>query len=138
MIDYDTPILDDATQPPKNVQVVTLPSLTYQVVNGRIIGKIDGKDAMLQAIDKIVKTERFVFNIYSDQYGNDFAELIGKEMPYVKAELTRMFDEAFKADDRIDSVTVNSIKQTSQNKILVNLTVETMFGNSMTDSEVMI
>lgn len=59
-------------------------------------------------------------------------------MPYVKAELTRMFDEAFKADDRVDSVTVNSIKQTSQNKILVNLTVETMFGNSMTDSEVMI
>lgn len=138
MIDYDTPILDDATQPPQNVQVVTLPSLTYQVVNGRIIGKIDGKDAMLQAIDKIVKTERFVFNIYSDQYGNDFAELIGKEMPYVKAELTRMFDEAFKADDRVDSVTVNSIKQTSQNTILVNLTVETMFGNSMTDSEVMI
>ena len=94
MVDFDTPILDDTTQPVNDVQVVTLPSLTYQVVNGRILGKIDGIEAMLQAVNKILRTDRFVFTIYSDQYGNDLSELIGKELPYVKAELGRFFDEA--------------------------------------------
>jgi hypothetical protein len=60
---------------------VTAPSLTYRVINGRIVGMIDGQDAARQAIDKILRTERFVWPIYDDQYGNDLAELLGKEMP---------------------------------------------------------
>ncbi len=136
MVDFDTSILDDTTQPVNDVQVVTLPSLTYQVVNGRILGKIDGMEAMLQAVNKILRTDRFVFTIYSDQYGNDLSELIGKELPYVKAELGRVFDEALKADDRVDSVEVNSVTQTGRNTLLVNLTVTTMFGDATVESEV--
>lgn len=136
MIDYDTPVLDDTMPLNSDVQVVTLPSATYQVINGRILGKIDGKEAMLQAIDKILRTDRFVWTIYSDQYGNDFSELIGQEMAYVKAELERMYDEALKGDDRVDDVMINSVTQTSRNMLLVNLTVRTMFGNATAESEV--
>ncbi|CUW12203.1 MULTISPECIES: DUF2634 domain-containing protein [Leuconostoc] len=136
MIDYDTPVLDDTMPLNSDVQVVTLPSTTYQVINGRILGKIDGKEAMLQAIDKILRTDRFVWTIYSDQYGNDFSELIGQEMAYVKAELERMYEEALKGDDRVDDVMINSVTQTSRNMLLVNLTVTTMFGDATAESEV--
>ena len=47
------------------------PTLTFQIANGRIRNKFDGLGAMVQAVDKILKTERFVFPIYTDQYGND-------------------------------------------------------------------
>ena len=136
MVDYDTPILDDVTQSVNDLQVVTLPSLTYQVVNGRILGKTDGIKSMVQAINKILRTDRFVFTIYSDQYGNDLSELIGKELPYVKAELGRVFDEALKADDRVDNAEINSVTQINRNTLLVNLTVTTMFGDATVESEV--
>ncbi|MEX0380473.1 DUF2634 domain-containing protein [Leuconostoc sp. MS02] len=136
MVDYDTPILDDVTQSVNDLQVVTLPGLTYQVVNGRILGKTDGIKSMVQAINKILRTDRFVFTIYSDQYGNDLSELIGKELPYVKAELGRVFDEALKADDRVDNAEINSVTQINRNTLLVNLTVTTMFGDATVESEV--
>lgn len=138
MIDYDVPILDDTTKPAKDVSVVTLPSLTYKVKDGRIIGKIDGAEAMFQAIHKIIQTERFVFPIYSDQYGHDLAELIGKEMPYVRAEVGRMFSEALKADDRVDDVTINDIIQVSRNSLYVEITVSTMYGEIKTEGEVIV
>jgi hypothetical protein len=41
------------------------PTLTFQIANGRIRNKFDGLGAMVQAVDKILKTERFVFpNLY--------------------------------------------------------------------------
>lgn len=138
MIDYDTPVKDDVVQTANDIEIITLPSLTYRVVDGRISGKIDGLDAMRQAIEKIFSTDRFVLPIYSDQYGNDLSELLGKEMPYVKADLGRVFDEALKADDRVDAVEINSVTQSSRDTLIVVLTVSTMFGDIKTESEVIV
>ncbi|MEE6715776.1 DUF2634 domain-containing protein [Schleiferilactobacillus harbinensis] len=115
---------------------VTAPSLTYRVINGRIVGMIDGQDAARQAIDKILRTERFVWHIYDDQYGNDLAELLGKEMPYVKAEVQRMLMEALKADDRVNDVRVDKIEQTGSDELSVFATVTTQFGLLNIESEV--
>jgi phage baseplate assembly protein W len=115
---------------------VTAPSLTYRVINGRIAGMVDGQDAARQAIDKILRTERFVWPIYDDQYGNDLAELLGKEMPYVKAEVRRMLVEALKADDRVNDVQINKIEQTGSDELSVFATVTTQFGLLNIESEV--
>lgn len=115
---------------------VTAPSLTYRVINGRIVGMIDGQDAARQAIDKILRTERLVWPIYDDQYGNDLAELLGKEMPYVKAEVRRMLMEALKADDRVNDVRVDKIEQTGSDELSVFATVTTQFGLLNIESEV--
>ena len=48
-------------EPIEEIELITLPSFTYAIKNGRIIGKLDGKDAMLQAIDKLLRTRRFIF-----------------------------------------------------------------------------
>jgi hypothetical protein len=138
MVDYDTPVKDDVVQTVNDIEIITLPSLTYRVIDGRISGKIDALDAMRQAIEKIFSTDRFVLPIYSDQYGNDLSELLGKEMPYVKADLGRVFDEALKADDRVDAVEINSVTQSSRDTLIVVLTVSTMFGDIKTESEVIV
>lgn len=136
-MEEDIEILDDSIiEEDDDIEEITLPSLTYQVSNGRIIGNIDGLDAMRQAIDKLLRTERFIFEIYSDQYGNDLDELIGKEYEYVEADIARVLDEAILGDDRVDSVEVTSISQQSSNSLLANVSVATMFGTITTGVEV--
>lgn len=119
-----------------SIEEVTLPTLTYQVVNGRVQGMIDEQIAMRQAIDKILRTERFVFPIYDDQYGNDFIELIGKDMPYAKNEVQRMINEALFGDDRVVNVNVDDIEEVDAASLEVKVTVETIFGDFDTEVEV--
>lgn len=139
LLEAEVELLDDVVNlADDDIEEITLPSLTYEVINGRIIGKIDGSLAMRQAIEKILLTDRFVWEIYSDQYGNDLSELIGKELPYVKAELGRMIEEALKGDDRVDDVAINDIQQTERDTLLANVTVSTMYGNITVNSEVIV
>ncbi|WP_125607251.1 DUF2634 domain-containing protein [Lapidilactobacillus bayanensis] len=119
-----------------SIEEVTLPTLTYQVVNGRVQGMIDEQTAMRQAIDKILRTERFVFPIYDDQYGNDFIELIGKDMPYAKNEVQRMINEALLGDDRVVNVNVDDIQEIDASSLEAKVTVETIFGDFDTKVEV--
>ena len=64
------------------------PTLTFKVENGRIRGKVDEQAGMVQAVDKILQTERLVYPIYTEQYGNDFNDLIGKVWVMPKLKLT--------------------------------------------------
>ncbi|AYJ38869.1 DUF2634 domain-containing protein [Lactiplantibacillus paraplantarum] len=118
------------------VEEVTLPSRTYQVVDGHIVGMVDDYDAMVQAVDKVMRTERFVFPIYSDQYGNDFSELLGKSFDYATVEVERMLQEALQADDRVDDVVVESIVQVNATTLDITATVETVYGTMSVEKEV--
>ena len=106
-------------------------SLTYKVENGRILGRIDSLEAVHQAVIKILLTDRFVFEIYSDQYGNDLNDLIGNDIPFVKTAVENVIKEALLSDDRIDSV-----EQTDRQTLSVFLTVSTLFGNFEIEKEV--
>ena len=112
------------------------PTLTFKVENGRIRGKVDKQDAMIQAVDKILRTERLVYPIYSDQYGNDLNDLIGKDMAYAKVEVDRMVKEALLADDRVTDVQINEINQIDSDMLPVKVTCITVYGDINIDSEV--
>lgn len=114
----------------------TLPSRTYLVKNGRIQSMTDGRKAMIQAIDKILRTERFVFPIYTEDYGNDFNELLGKEFDYAEVEVERMLEEAMYADDRVTDVRVDDVQKMNSTTLMVSGTVETIFGTVPIESEV--
>ncbi|MDR0300616.1 MAG: DUF2634 domain-containing protein [Streptococcaceae bacterium] len=111
-------------------------SRTYKVENGRILGMIDEVDAIRQAVYKILVTERFIFEIYSDQYGHDLNDLIGKEMPMVKTALGSVIKEAFQSDDRIDDVSIDEITQTDSNTLNVAIAVSSFFGAIQIKKEV--
>lgn len=114
------------------------PSKTYRVVNGRILTMTDGREAMIQAIDKILRTERFVYPIYDDQYGNDLEQLFGKSFAYAIVEVERMVKEALLSDDRVLSVNIASIEQVDKNILKVTGSCTTIFGQVPIGNEVRI
>ncbi|WP_307855861.1 DUF2634 domain-containing protein [Lactococcus formosensis] len=89
-----------------------------------------------QSVIKILLTDRFVFEIYSDQYGNDLNDLIGKDIPFVKTAVENVIKEALLSDDRIDDVTIDSVEQTDRQTLSVSFTVSTLFGNFEIEKEV--
>ena len=112
------------------------PTLTFKIENGRIRGKVDEKQAMAQAVNKILETERLIYPIYSDQYGNDLNDLIGKDMGYAKVEAERMIKEALLADDRVVEVDIDEVTEISRDTLEIKGTCVTVYGNIGIDSEV--
>lgn len=74
---------------------------TYQLLETKIEGHVDGLEGLKQAIYKILATEQYEYSIYDFTYGIAWKELIGEERPYVRAEMRRMIEEALLQDDRI-------------------------------------
>ncbi|WP_283680333.1 DUF2634 domain-containing protein [Lentilactobacillus sp. Marseille-Q4993] len=132
----DESLEDEVDADVDEVEEETLPTLTFRVRNGRIVDMCDELEAMVQAVDKILKTERFVYPIYDDQYGNDLPELFGKDFDYAKVEVERMIVEALAADDRVNDVTISKIEQTDSTSLLVEGDCITVYGTVPFDSEV--
>lgn len=106
------------------------PSLTYRLdyFTKRIDGKIDGKVAVTQAIEKILATERFAYVIYSGQYGVELEALIGKNTNYVVSVLRNKLQDALTADDRVYGISSFEIKELSVDHIYAVFTVNTSYG----------
>ncbi|TLQ29503.1 DUF2634 domain-containing protein [Lentilactobacillus parabuchneri] len=98
----------------------------------------DGKDAMLQAIDKLLQTVRFAYPIYDEDYGHDLEDLLGKELPYTQTEVKRLLTEALEADDRVLDVEVQDIVPDTKGFLTVTALVTTIYGEISISPEVMI
>lgn len=104
------------------------PNKTYKLdfSRGRCRGFIDGREAMEQAVFKMLNTRRFAHLIYSDDFG--FESLIGYEQLFVRGELPRRIEEALLQDDRITSIedmTLEFIKD----KAYISFTAKTVYGD---------
>ena len=86
-----------------------LPSKTYRLDldKGRIVGKVDGLEAVNQAIRKAIITPRFKCLIYDSQYGSELENaIITKDATreYIRATAARFIKDALLPDTRILSV----------------------------------
>lgn len=114
----------------------TDPSLTYRLNEDYTIsGLIDGSEAIRQAVEKILRTERYENLVYSWDYGSEMNDLSGQEIEYVIPELKRRIQEALEQDDRIESVdsfafTVN------ERSIHAGFVVHSIFGDMDAETEV--
>lgn len=59
-------ILDEDVE----VEEIIEPTKTYKIKDNRIVGFADGKEALKQAIQLILGTERYEYLIYSWNYGS--------------------------------------------------------------------
>lgn len=84
------------------------PLKTYGIdfVNGELGGTVDGMTAIKQFVVKAIKTARFRFTIYDDDYGSEIEDLIGSDASaeLLDTEVPRVIEEALLYDDRIDDV----------------------------------
>ncbi|WP_368251401.1 DUF2634 domain-containing protein [Enterococcus sp. 2201sp1_2201st1_B8_2201SCRN_220225] len=115
---------------------VQMPTRTYKISNGRVNGWIDDLEAMRQAVEKILSTERFEWVIYSDNYGIEMQDLIGSDFDLIKSEIERVVSEALLADERIESVDNFDLQQTNRSSLLFSFTVLTVFGEIKMEQEV--
>lgn len=112
-------------------KVVKQPSKTYHLdlQRGRIVGFVDGYEAIKQAIIKIMLTEKYAYVIYDHYYGVGLEQYIGKDISFVVADLGSTIENALLYDDQI--LAVNDIEITRGSNIdglLVKYSVETVDG----------
>lgn len=94
----------------------------------RIVGEVDGYAAVKQAVEIILRTQRFKWLIYSPSSGMDYRGLVGLDMGYVAAELQRRVKEALYMDSRVTGVK-NYDFYADGDKLSVSFTVTTVFGD---------
>lgn len=108
-----------------------MPSRTWRVdwEAGRVEGAIDGREAVRQAVWKILHTPRFAWSIYSWDYGHELDTLPGRRFSAVEGALPRLLREALAQDGRITGVSGVSVARTGRREASASFTVETIFGD---------
>lgn len=95
--------------------------------NNRFLGKIDGVEAVRQAVYFILNTERFQYRIFSSDYGVELQNLIGVNRKYVDAVLEHRIKEALIQDTRI--VGISDFSSTwKRNTVTLTFTVVSHYG----------
>lgn len=94
----------------------------------QVSGMDAGLAAMRQAVDIILQTERFRWQIYSSDFGGEFADLAGEEYDYVTSEFQRRAQEALSLDKRILSVENFRFSEPAGDSIACSFDVVTVFG----------
>lgn len=114
------------------------PDKTYRLdfVNKRIIGKIDGKEAVLQFIRKVLSTDKYAYEIYDWYYGNEILSLVGMPYDYIVTECSRIVNEALTVDDRILDVVDFEYERVSMDTLKMSCVVRTIFGDINYSQEV--
>ena len=122
----------------KAFTVETEPSKTSRlnIENNTISGICDGKEAVKQAVYKILNTERYKYVIYSRNYGSEFEKLYGKQMSYVKSIIKSVITDALMADDRIKNISNFIVEKIDKTALKVDFTVESIFGDIDISEEV--
>ncbi|QDY21912.1 hypothetical protein CGQ39_13410 [Clostridium botulinum] len=109
------------------VEEIIEPTKTYKIKDNKIVGFTDGKEALKQAIQLILGTERYEYLIYSWNYGSELNGLIGKQKDIAESEFKRRIREALSQDDRINNVD-NFIFKYDKDGVEVSFTVFSIYG----------
>jgi predicted membrane-bound spermidine synthase len=114
--------------------------LTYKLdlKNKRIIGMIDGLEACVQAMLKIILTERYSTVIYSSEYGTELETLIGVNIPLVQTDLERRLREALSVDVRFVDIKQFTTSVTGFNEIEVQFLLETVYGSDLISQRILV
>lgn len=112
-----------------SIDYVSQPSLTWIIDNKthQVKTMNDTLEAMRQAVEIALSTERFTWQIYDSYYGTSLKGLIGKEYEYIMSELPRRVKDALLIDERIREV--QDFAFTKNGDVLTaTFTVITVFG----------
>lgn len=106
-------------------------TLTYKVHfdRERIAGEIDKTEAVAQALKMRFLTEKFIYPIFSWEYGLQTLDLRGQPVNYVESELKRRIREEGIKDSRVTDI-YDFKFESEQNKVTVSFTVSTIYGTT--------
>lgn len=115
----------------QDFEIEEQPTHTYKMnlASELVRGYTNGREAIEQAIYKILNTERYQYVMYSWNYGIELLDLYGEPVSYVCPELERRITEALTWDDRIQSVDNFEFNISKKGEIHVTFTAHTTFGD---------
>lgn len=121
------------------IQAESEPSRTWFIDKdtNRIRGECDGYTAVRQAVNIILNTLRYKWQIYRPSSGVDYDNLIGLDVGYVAVELHRRIQEALAMDTRITNIS-NYEYSSDEGVLNVSFTVVTVYGDISESLEVSI
>lgn len=121
-----------------DLTVIIQPSRNYRmrIEDDVIIGVCDKLDSVKQAVYKILNTERYMYPIYSWNYGVELEDLFGEPVSYVCAELERRIMEALTQDDRIETVSDFDFDISQKHTVVCSFTVHSLFGDFISEKGV--
>ncbi len=124
----------------QDFEVTELPTKTYkmEIEGDHVRGYVDERDAMAQAVYRILNTERYQYVIYPWSYGIETWDLYGEPVNYVCAELPRRIEEALLVDTRILDVTDFEFDISKRGVVYTTFTVETIYGDIQAEKAVTI
>lgn len=113
------------------IEIKDEPSESYRMDTDLSIisGSVDELAAVRQAVYKILNTERYLYPVYSWDYGVELCDLLGEPADYVCAELERRIAEALTQDDRIESVDKFEFDLSGKNTVRASFSVHSIYGS---------
>lgn len=118
------------------IEIEEMPSKDYRLHTDTIHGTVNNLEAMKQVVYKILSTERYLYPIYSWDYGVELADLYGEPVTFVCPELQRRIEEALLHDSRITGVDNFEFDTSKRHEIVCTFTVHTDFGKIDTERAV--
>ena len=112
-----------------DIVLTSRPSKTWIIDRSAMqVGYMDeGLEAVRQAVEIALNVDRFRWQIYNTNFGNELNDLIGDDADYIKSEFQRMVDDALSVDDRVID-TSDYTFSVDGDSITITFTVNTVFG----------
>lgn len=120
------------------IEFVRQPSLDYKFGGVKSESTVDGLEAVTQAVEIILKTERRSLSIYDNNFGMEMQKYIGMPFHLLQAGIGIDLQEALLQDDRITSVDILGIIKTSIDACQITMQINTIYGNKLVESEVIL
>lgn len=132
-LDIEIPIdeIEEETEKPTKTYFLDLDS-------GRIIGNIDGIEAVKQAIRKAIITARYSNLIYDSDYGSEISDMIYDENTtpeLIETALPELIKDVLSQDTRILDISDFSFKF-EDDKAYISFFVDTIFGQTFIEETV--
>lgn len=116
------------------------PTETYKInfETNRVERMTDGLEAMKQAFYLAINTERFIHPAFTNNYGMEWDNLIGRPEDYIISETLYRIKDMVEADKRFLSVDYWPDKnfEIKEDYIIIYLTVSTTYGDFLTSVNV--
>lgn len=105
-------------------------NVDFKIEGNRVGGEIEGVDNLSQAIDCILKTERFKYNTVSTDVGLELEEMYGRSDDFMEVDLLNTIQDAIMVDDRVDKIEELELKKLNvRGAYLVNALVLSNLGD---------
>lgn len=111
----------------EDVETEDIPTNTFLVDDEQVAGMDDGLEAIRQAVEIMLSTTRYDFQIYTANFGVELDDLIGQEPEYIESTLPTRIREALSIDDRILREE-NYTFEVNGDSMLVSFDVITVYG----------